>query len=117
MGGSPLATLLLAIGVVGAIGAMILMSRTLRSQNIRLAGYSVVGVMGVVILSMVVIRELLRVAYLEPYLRPEQFVVKTQWSVFPLFLVIFVAGVILWFVMLKRYGLFSRGRLPDQPGL
>ena len=117
MGGSPLATLLLAIGVVGAIGAMILMSRTLRSQNIRLAGYSVVGVMGVVILSMVVIRELLRVAYLEPYLRPEQFVVKTQWSVFTLFLVIFVAGVILWFVMLKRYGLFSRGRLPEQPGL
>jgi len=27
----------------------------------------------------------------------------------PLFLVLFVAGVILWIVMLKRYGVFEEG--------
>ena len=110
MGGNLLATLLLAIGIVGAIAAIILMSRALRTGNIRLAGYWVLGIMSVVILSMVVIREILRIAYLQPYFHPEQFAVKTQWSVFPLFLVLFVAGVVLWFVMLKRYGVFARPR-------
>jgi hypothetical protein len=33
--------------------------------------------------------------------------VKTQWEVFPLFLVLFIAGVALWFVMLWRYGIFG----------
>ncbi len=56
---------------------------------------------------MSVMRDILRDAYLKPYFHPGQFAVKTQWSVFPLFLVLFVAGVVLWFVMLKRYGLFG----------
>jgi hypothetical protein len=117
MGGNPLATILLGIGIAGAIAAIILMSRALRNQNIRLAGYSVVGIMGIVILSMVVMREILRLAYLQPYFHPEQFAVKTQWSVFLLFLVIFLAGVALWLVMLKRYGLFACRKLPEQPSL
>ena len=41
--------------------------------------------------------------YLEQHFHPQQFLVKTQWSVFPVFLVLFAAGVILWGVMLKRY--------------
>jgi len=117
MGGSPLATILLGIGVGGAVAAIVLMARALRSENIRLAGYSVLGTMSVVILSMVVMREILRIAYLAPYFHPEEFAVKTQWSVFPLFLVLFVAGVILWFVMLNRYGVFGRRKLPEQSGL
>ena len=60
----------------------------------------------VVILSMSVMRDILRDAYLKPYFHPGQFAVKTQWSVFPLFLVLFLAGVVLWLVMLARYGLF-----------
>ncbi len=102
LGGNALATILLGIGVGGAIVAIVLMARALRNENIRLAGYSVLGIMSGVILSMVAIREILRLAYLEPYFHPEQFAAKTQWSVFPLFLAVFLAGVILWFVMLKR---------------
>jgi hypothetical protein len=117
MGGNPLATFLLGIGICGAIGAIFVMAKALRNENIRLAGYSGLGIMGVVILCMVVIREILRIAYLNPYFHPEQFAVKTQWSVFPLFLALFIAGVILWFVMLKRYGLFGPRKLPEQPGL
>jgi len=107
LGDNTLATILLVVGVAGAIGAIFLMAEALRKENVRLAAYYVSGIMGVVILSMSVMRDVLRDAYLKPYFHPEQFVVKTQWSVFPLFLILFVAGVILWFAMLKRYGFFA----------
>lgn len=67
------------------------------------------------ILSMSVMRDILRDAYLKPYFHPDQFVVKTQWSVFPLFLVLFLAGVALWFVMLWRYGMFGRAKMVEKP--
>jgi hypothetical protein len=82
------------------------MSSALRTQNLRVAAYLVPGILAVVILCMSVMRDILRDAYLKPWFNPGQFVVKTQWSVLPLFLALFVAGVILWFVMLARYGLF-----------
>ncbi len=107
MGDSTLATSLFLIGVTGGVGAIFLMSDALRKENLRVAAYVVPGVVGVVILCMSGMRDILRDAYLKPYSHPEQFVVKTQWSVFPLFLALFVAGVILWLVMLRRYGLFG----------
>lgn len=107
MGDNPLATTLLLIGVTGGIGAIFLMSDALRKENIRVAAYYVPGIIAVVILSMSTMRDILRDAYLKPYFHSEQFATKTQWEVFPLFLGLFVAGVILWLVMLKRYGLFS----------
>ncbi len=107
LGDNVAATVLLVVGVLGAIGAIFLMAEALRKENVRLAAYYVSGITSVVILSMSVMRDILRDAYLKPYFHPEQFAVKTQWSVFPLFLVLFIAGVILWFVMLKRYGLFA----------
>jgi hypothetical protein len=107
LGDSALATVLLVVGVAGAIAAIFLMSEAIRKENVRLAAYYVSGILGVAILSMSVMRDILRDAYLKPYFRPDRFVVKTQWSVFPLFLALFVAGVILWLVMLKRYGLFA----------
>ncbi|HVN18657.1 MAG TPA: hypothetical protein VMU05_07785 [Dongiaceae bacterium] len=107
LGDNTIATLLLVVGIAGAIGAIFLMAEALRRENVRLAAYYVSGISGVVILNMSVMRDMLRDAYLKPYFHPEQFVVKTQWSVFPLFLVLFVAGVVLWLVMLKRYGIFA----------
>jgi hypothetical protein len=108
LGGNVLSTTLLLVGVAGAVAALAVMANALRDENIRLAGYAVSGITAAVVLSMVVMRGILRDAYLAAYFRPEQFAVKTQWSVFPLFLVLFVAGVILWFVMLRRYGLFAQ---------
>jgi hypothetical protein len=115
MGDNSLATILLLVGVAGGIGAIFLMSDALRRENIRIAGYYVPGIMGIVILSMSVMRDLLRDAYLKPYFHPEQFVVKTQWAVFPLFLVLFLAGVALWFVMLWRYGMFGHAKMAGAP--
>lgn len=114
LGDNTLATILLVVGVAGGIGAIFLMAEALRKENIRLAAYYVSGITGVVILSMSVMRDVLRDAYLKPYFHPEQFVVKTQWSVFPLFLALFIGGVILWFVMLKRYGLFASAKVADR---
>ena len=109
-GGNPLATLLLIAGIVAAMGAIYVMAEALRTENVRRAGRYVTGLTAAIILSMSVIRDLLRDAYLKRDFHPQQFVVKTQWSVLPVFLALFVAGAILWFVMLKRYGLFAGDR-------
>ncbi|MGA3264501.1 MAG: hypothetical protein ABSC47_10715 [Terracidiphilus sp.] len=115
MGDNPLATTLLLVGVVGGIGAIFLMSGALRKENLRVAAFYVPGITAVVILCMSVMRDILRDAYLAPYFHPGQFVVNTQWAVFPLFLVLFIAGVILWLVMLKRYGMFGGAKGANRP--
>jgi len=112
LGDSAIATILLMVGVIGGGAAIFLMSAALQKENIRLAAYSVSSIIGVVILSMSVMRDMLRDAHLKPYYHPDQFVVKTQWSVFPLFLGLLIAGVILWLVMLKRY--FSNAKSAKQ---
>ena len=116
MGDNPLATALLLVGIAGAIGAIFLMSDALRKENLRVAAYFVPGITGRCHPAcMSVMRDILRDAYLKPYFHPGQFAVKTQWSVFPLFLALFVAGVILWLVMLKRYGLFGGAKAAAAP--
>lgn len=107
LGGNILATALLIFGVVGALAAIVIVGRAQRSENVRLAAWFGTGLVALVILCMVVMRYILRDAYLKAYFHPEQFASKTQWSVFPLFLAIFLAGAILWLVMMKRYGFFS----------
>ena len=103
MGGNKPATVLLIVGFLGAMIAIFLMSDALRKENIRVAAVYVSSLTALVVVGMVEIRSLLRDAYLKPYLRPDHFAVRTQWSVFSLFLVLFVGGVMLWFVMLARY--------------
>jgi hypothetical protein len=107
LGDDLLATMLLILGVAGALAAIVVVGEALRRDNIRLAAYFASGLTAFVILCMSVMRNILRDAYLGPYFHPEQFVVKTQWSVFPLFLVMFLVGAVLWLVMMKRYGFFG----------
>ena len=71
MGDNPLATILLLVGVAGGIGSIFLMSDALRKENIRVAASYVPGIVGVVILSMSVMRDILRNAYLKPYFQPD----------------------------------------------
>jgi hypothetical protein len=115
MGDDPLATTLLLVGVAGGIGAIILIADALQKENLRVAAFVVPGITGVVILSMSVMRDILRDTYLKPYFNPDQFVVKTQSAVFPLFLALFVAGVVLWLFMLERFGLFGGTKAADMP--
>jgi hypothetical protein len=113
MGDNPLATALFGFGVLGSLISIFLMSAALRRNNIRLAAIAVTGITGLIVLTMCVMRDILRDAYLKPYFHPQEFAVKTQWSPLLLFLGLFLAGVVLWFVMLKRYGFFSRGKAAD----
>ena len=108
MGDNSLATGLFGFGVAAALVTILLMSRALRAGNIRLAAIGVSALTAVIILTMVVMRDMLRDAYLAPYFHPQEFAVQTQWSPLVGFLVLFVAGIGLWLLMLKRYGLFKR---------
>ena len=112
MGDSPLASALLIAGILGTIAAIFLMSNALRKQNIRVAAYGVSGLLAVVTITMILMRDILRDAYLEPYFHPHQFAVKTQWAVLPVFLLLFIAGVGLWLLMLQRYSLLSINKPP-----
>ncbi len=114
MGDNPIATAMFGVGVLGSLAAIFLMSEALRRQNIRMGAFGVTGVTAAVILCMSIMRDNLRDAYLKPYFHPSQFAVKTQWAVFPLFLGIFIGGVILWLVMLRRYGLFTSTRPTEE---
>ena len=115
MGDNPWATALLLMGVAGGIGAIMLMSSALRKENVRAAAFGVPGILVVVIASMSLMRDILRDAYLKAYFNPGQFAVATQWSVLLLFLALFLAGVILWFVMLKRYVVGCRNSVAAKP--
>jgi hypothetical protein len=108
MGDNTLATSLLCFGIAGAFASIMVMSEALKKDNVRLAAIAVSVITGMIILSMSVMRDILRDAYLKPYFHPHEFVVKTQWSPFLLFLGLFAAGVVLWVAMLKRYGFFAR---------
>jgi hypothetical protein len=107
LGDNRLATILLILGVAGALAAIAIVGDALRKGNIRLAAYAGSGLTAFVILCMSVMRDILRDAYLETYFHPERFAVRTQWTVFPLFLVVFLAGVALWLIMMKRYGFLA----------
>jgi len=111
MGDNPLATILLLVGIAGGIGMIFLMSDALRKERIRIAAFYVPAIGAVVIACMSIMRDILRDAYLKPYFDAKQFTVSTQWSVLPLFLLLFLAGVLLWVVMLKRYGVGSKSFL------
>ena len=105
MGDNPLATILLLIGVTGGIGAIVLMSDALRKKSVRTAAFYVPGILAVVIAWMSIMRDILRDAYLKPI--PPWAICLKHSGLFPLFLVLFLAGVGLWFVMLKGYGLLG----------
>ncbi len=47
---------------------------------------------------------------------PQEFAVKTQWSPLLLFLGLFLAGIVLWIVMLMRYGFFTKAKSCGRKG-
>ena len=103
LGDNSLATLLLVIGIAGAAAAIMVVARPLRQDDYRMGALGGTATTAVVVLVMAVMRDILRDAYLKPYFHPERFVVQTQWTVLPLFLAVFLGGVALWLVMLRRY--------------
>jgi hypothetical protein len=112
MGDDLPATIVLTLGILGAVACIMLISSALHQQNSNPGLYAGMGITAVVIVLMAISRDMLRDAYLQPYLRP--MAVQTQWGVFPLFLVVFLSGLFLWLVMMKRYQ-FLRKAVEEQP--
>jgi hypothetical protein len=102
MGDSPQATILMTLGIIGAIAGILAISNALHNPESNAGLYLGMGLTLLTIIFMAISRDMLRDSYLEPYL--ESMPVQTQWEVFPLFLLVFLGGLIFWFLMLKRYG-------------
>ena len=103
MGDNMLATIALLIGISGALAAIFIMSNALKADDPRKGAGWAIALTAVVVTFMSIMRDVLRDAYLSPYFDPSRFVVKTQWDVLILFLLLFVAGVVLWVIMFKKY--------------
>ena len=117
LGDNRAATLLLVIGIASAVAAIMVVARALRRDGYRLGALGGTGITAAAVVVMAVMRDILRDDYLKPYFHPERFVVQTQWSVLPLFLAVFLAGVALWLVMLRRYPFTARLKSDTaQPG-
>jgi hypothetical protein len=114
MGANAQATSLLGFGIVGALASIYLMFEALRKDDVRQAAIAVSTITVLIILTMCVMRDILRDAYLKPYFHPQELAVKTQWSPLLLFLGLFLAGIALWIVMLMRYGFFTKAKAAEK---
>ncbi len=105
MGGNPVATALLGLGMLLPIVAIMQLVTAKASKSSRSA---VIGIGAAVatVAVMVGIRDIVRNAYLAPYFNLGQLKVAPQWSVIGLFLVTFVAGlgVLFWMLLAVAKG-------------
>jgi hypothetical protein len=115
LGGSARATLLLVLGMAGAIAGIFVMSESVRREDARVGALWGSGITAFVVLAMVVMRDMLRDAYLKPYFQTAQFSVRTQWSALLLFAVLLIFALVLWFAMFKRYGLLNKENVTVVP--
>lgn len=101
MGRNGLATALLGIGMLLPLAAIVHLILAKNSkQPVRQALIGIgTGVLTVAV--MVVMRDIVRNAYLAPYFRFEQLRVAPQWGVIALFVVVFVAGLATLAYMLR----------------
>jgi hypothetical protein len=101
MGGNYAATAILLLALIGIAGAIFIIFGAGRRNNPKTSLLAATSIAVLVTGLMVIARDILRDSYLSPYLQPSPS--QTQWEVFPLFLLIFLAGVFVWIVMMKRY--------------
>lgn len=93
LGGSSLHTLLLTMGIICGIAALFFAAR----NNV----WATVGSALAAIVMMVLVRDLLRTAYLKPYFSPGSLKVIPEYSPMILFLVSFAIGIMIVIYMLK----------------
>ena len=64
----------------------------IRNEDPRKPIILAMGITGIVVIFMAIIRDILRTAYLSPYFKAGELATKTQLDVLILFLILFVAG-------------------------
>lgn len=93
LGGSPVGTALFHTGALGSVACLVLVLLTLnRMKPWRFFG-TAVALFFFNLLAMVVTRDLIRDAAVEPFLDPFALPTSPQWGVLSLFLLLFVAGL------------------------
>jgi hypothetical protein len=109
MGGNTAATVLLGLGLVLPLAAIMHLITAKAKKPVQ---NSIIGIgSGVATVAvMVVIRDILRNAYLAPYFSLGQLKVAPQWGVIEIFVVLFVAGLGVLFWMLRAV---AKGNAPD----
>ena len=95
--------------VLNAI-ALILNFRSLRAKRPHLKVWTVAGLVFAGVFCMIIARHALRLIYLEGHFDPAALSINPQWSVFMMFLLTFLAGLVTLFWMLRKY--FAAKSLP-----
>ncbi len=103
MGGNMLATISLLIGVIGGLAAIFIMSNSIRTADPRRPVMLAMGLTLVVVVFMAIMRDTLRTSSLSPYYNAAALPTGPQWEVLILFLVLFIIGVLVWGMMLRKY--------------
>ncbi len=102
--GSPLAASLIGIGMLlplAAIAHVVLAAKT--EKTLLHARLAILATL-LTLIVMVAVRQIVRTGYVAPYVHLDQLAVRSQWSVIGLFLVLFVAGLgVLYLMVLKVY--------------
>jgi hypothetical protein len=100
--GSPLGASLLGLGMLlplAAVAHVILATKT--DKTLLHARLAVITTL-LTLVVMVAVRQIVRSAYVAPYVQLSALPVKSQWSVIGLFLVLFVGGLATLFLLLKK---------------
>ncbi len=97
------ATIILGSGIITGIASIVTASFTSLTEDPRKNAIITIILALITVILMVITRDMLRDAYLGKYFDPSQFKVKIQWDVLVLFLVIFLAGLYIWFLMIKKF--------------
>ncbi|MFB3903225.1 MAG: hypothetical protein ACE15E_07215 [Acidobacteriota bacterium] len=112
LGGDWRATLLFGATLVATLPAVLLMLAALRSNAPRRLALTSLLLTAFVLIGMALMREVLRRAYLAPFLETPD--ARIQWNLMVLFLVLFAGSLVLWGAMLRKY--FRTGETPPEAG-
>ena len=85
------------------MAAILIMSNGIGNEDLRKPVILAMEITGIVVVFMAIIRDILRTAYLSPYFKAGELATKTQLDSLILFLLLFVIGILVWVLMIKKY--------------
>jgi len=100
--GSSLAALLIALGMLLPLAAVVHVIRAAQTEKTLLHSWLAIATTLLTLVVMVAMRQLVRNAFVAPFVQLSALPVQSQWSVITLFVVLFIAGLATLYVMLKQ---------------
>lgn len=100
--GNPLGAILIALGLLLPLAAVAHVVLATRTDKTLLHARLAIATILLTLVVMIALRQLVRGAYVAPFVQLNALPVQPQWDVIGLFLVLFVAGLVTLFVMLRK---------------